>query len=282
MDFAGGGFELGDYDGAAGDGGRLHVDGNAIYTKHGSGAGSVKGLNLALDSGLYYFGDFGTGNKTQIAIDDVSQTVTVTGSVLLGTITTSPQSNIVTIDTVTGQLYYTASSAIGGGGGPVDTSGLVTTSSFNSYTSSNTAQFAGTASYATTAQNVLGSITTAATASYATNFTVAQTLTLDETLTDFAKVTSTIVGSNNLFQQATGSYRSAHCKYTLYKTTNARAGEFVTVWNGTTTTYYDNATTDIGSTSDITFQSLITSNQLQVNAVAASSGWTVKMLVTYL
>ena len=85
-----------------------------------------------------------------------------------------------------------------------------------------------------------------------------------------------------MFQQATGSLTSAHCRYTLYKGANARAGEFVTVWNGTTTTYYDNATTDIGSTSDIVFQSAIVTSQIQINAVAASSGWTVKMIATYL
>lgn len=173
-----------------------------------------------------------------------------------------------------------AASGFGSGGG--DTSGLLTTASFNNYTGSNISQFAGTASFATTAQNLLGSVTTAQTASHAVNFTIEQTLTLDETLTDFAKVNSTIVGSDNLFQQATGSYTSAHGKYTLYKGANARAGEFVTVWNGTTTTYFDNATTDIGNTSDIVFQSEIITSQIQINAVAATSGWTVKMLVTYL
>ncbi|MFY7884652.1 MAG: hypothetical protein ACOVOV_07400, partial [Dolichospermum sp.] len=138
-----------------------------------------------------------------------------------------------------------AASGFGSGGGGGDTSGLLSTASFNTYTSSNTSQFAGTASFATTAQNVLGSINSAATASYATNFTIANTLTLDETLTDYAHVNSTIVGSNNLYTQATGSYTSAFVKYTLSKGTNARAGEFVTVWNGTNIVSYDNSTTDI-------------------------------------
>ena len=139
-----------------------------------------------------------------------------------------------------------------------------------------------TASYALVAQSLLGSVSTAATASYATNFTIAQTLRLDETLTDFSKIASTVVGSNNLFQQATGSYTSAHGKYTIHKGANARAGEFVAVWNDTTTTYYDNATTDIGSTSDVSFTSAIVTSEVQLNAIAASSGWTIKMIVTYL
>jgi hypothetical protein len=205
----------------------------------------------------------------------------------LSTLTANLSGNATTATTAATASYIdptfiSASAAASGFGGSVDTGSLLTTASFNAYTGSNISQFAGTASYATTAQNVLGSITTALTASHAVNFTIEQKLTLDETLTDFAKVNSTSVSSNNLFQQATGSYTSAHGKYTLYNGTNARAGEFVTVWNGTTTTYFDNATTDIGNTSDITFQSTIITSQIQINAIAATSGWTVKMLVTYL
>ena len=221
----------------------------------------------------------------------VTGSLSASGSVFFPSLVTSSAavSNVVMFG-ANGQLFITASSAIGGGGSGTpggnnteiqynnngsfggvskltyDGTNLVGTGSF---TGSFTGQFNGT-------------ITTAATASHATNFTIEQKLTLDETLTDFAKVNSTIVGSNNLFQQATGSYRSAHGKYTLYSGANARAGEFVTVWNGTTTAYYDNATTDIGSTSDITFQAQIVTSQLQLNAIAATSGWTVKMLVTYI
>jgi hypothetical protein len=176
-----------------------------------------------------------------------------------------------------GQLFITASSAFGGGSGP--SGDYVTTASFNSYTGSTSSTFAGTAA---TASYFSGTVTNAVNAQSGSNFVVTSTLAIDETLTDFAKYPSTIVGSNNLFQQATGSWTSAHGKYTAYKGANSRAGEFITSWNGTTVTYYDNATTDIGDTSDITFQSLIVTSQIQINAVAASTAWTVKMLVTYL
>jgi hypothetical protein len=141
------------------------------------------------------------------------------------------------------------------------------------------------ASYASTASFLLGSVTNAiyaATSSHADNFTIQGTLALNGTLTDHATVASSIVGSNNLFTQSTGSRTSAFGKYTLYKGANARAGEFTTVWNGTTTTYTDTSTTDIGNTADITFQSSIVSSQIQINAVAASSGWTIKMLTTFI
>ena len=85
-----------------------------------------------------------------------------------------------------------------------------------------------------------------------------------------------------MFTQATGSRTSAFGKYTIFNGANARAGEFITVWNGTTTTYTDTSTTDIGSTADITFSSIIVGGNIEIDAVAASSGWKIKMLTTFI
>lgn len=213
----------------------------------------------------------------------------VSGSAYFPNLVTSSTAvtNVVMYGT-NGQLFVTASSAIGGGGSGTP-GGSTTQIQYN-----NNGAFGGVDKLKFDGTNLVGtgsftgsftgqfngSITTAVTASYA------KTLILDEALMDFAKVASTIVGSDNLFQQATGSYTSAHCKYTVYKSTNSRAGEFVTSWNGTTVSYYDNATVDIGNTADIVFQSLISNSpnpgEIQINAVAASAAWTVKMVVTYL
>ena len=180
--------------------------------------------------------------------------------------------------------FISASAAASGfgAGNSVDTGSLLTTASFNSYTGSNTSQFAGTASFATTAQSVLGSVTSAATASYSTNFTVANTLTLDGSLIDFSKVNSSIVGNNNLYQIATGSYTAAFTKYTVHNGTNARAGEFVTVWNGTDIVNYDNSTTDIGNTADVTFESSIVTSQIKIDAVTTTSAWMIKSTTTFI
>jgi hypothetical protein len=169
-----------------------------------------------------------------------------------------------------------------GTGSIVNTGSFVTTASFNAYTGSSTSQFAGTASFATTASFVTGTVQNAVNAQSGSNFVITSTLLLDGNLMDSSTVVSTIVGSNNLFTQATGSYTSAHGKYTVYKGANSRAGEFVTAWNGTTTSYYDNSTADIGNTTDVSFTSSIVTGQIQINAETLSSGWTVKMLVTYL
>ena len=204
----------------------------------------------------------------------ISGSFITSGSVFLKGLSSIAQSNVVLIDTGSGQLYFTSSAGVGGGG-VVDTGSLVTTASFNAYTGSNTSQFAGTASYATNAL-------TSQTASYGNTSTVGSKLLIDNTLTDYATVLSTIVGANNLFTQATGSYTSAFGKYTLYNGVNARAGEFWTVWNGTTTTYTDTSTTDIGNTTTITFNATIVGSNIQIDAVAGNSGWAIKMLTTFI
>ena len=56
----------------------------------------------------------------------------------------------------------------------------------------------------------------------------------------------------------------------------------MTVWNGSSVTYTDTSTTDIGNTSDITFTSAVVAGNVQISTIAASSGWTIKTLVTYI
>ena len=206
----------------------------------------------------------------------------------------------------TGSLEGTASYAVtasyalnaGGGGFPYTGSAVITGSLIITGSTISTLGFTGSlqgtsswalntisASYAETASYLLGSVISAsyaATASTGTNFVVHNTLQIDGTLIDRSTIVSTIVGSNNLYTQSTGSYTSAFGKYTLFNGANARAGEFMTVWNGTNVTYTDISMTDIGDTATITFQSAVVGANIQINAVAGASGWTIKMLTTFI
>lgn len=175
----------------------------------------------------------------------ISGSFTTSGSVFLKGLTSAAQSNVVLIDTASGQLYTTASSALGGGG------------------SGNGFPFTGTA-------QITGSLI------------VTNNIQLDESLIDYSSVNSSIVGNNNLYQIATGSYTSAFTKYTVSNGANTRAGEFVTVWNGTTIVNYDNSTTDIGNTSAVTFVSSIVTSQIKIDAVTTTSAWKIKSTTTFI
>jgi hypothetical protein len=127
-----------------------------------------------------------------------------------------------------------------------------------------------------------GTSSFAISASYSDNFTIGSTLIFDQTLTDYHTVASSIVGSNNLFTKATGSYTSAFVKYTVTSGSNARSGEVMTVWNGTSTQYVDNSTLDIGNTSGVTLSTSIASSQIQINAATSTSGWRIKAIGTFI
>ena len=104
---------------------------------------------------------------------------------------------------------------------------------------------------------------------------------LDQSLTYFSSI-STVPGANILFFLETGSYRSAFGKYTLYSSSNARAGEFITVWNGSSITYFDNSTSDIGNTSDLGFRAILVGNQVRIESTTTQNNWIVKMLTTFI
>jgi len=237
---------------ASGD--HQHVQGQYNITSSVAGAFiHGNGIDVNNRSNLIYA--YGTGNN---GVVEITGSLKVSGSITGSLLGTASQS-------VSSSYALTASYAMNAGGATVDTGSLLTTASFNSYTGSSTSQFAGTASFAQSSSN----------------FVIANTLRLDNTLTDYKTSTSTTSETLNLFQQATGSYTSAFVKYSILNGINARAGEFVTVWNGTTVVNYDNSTTDIGDTAAVTFNSSIVSSQIQINAVV-SAGWTVKALATFI
>jgi hypothetical protein len=62
-------------------------------------------------------GNVGIGTTSPSSLLTVAGNISSSAAVYFKGLTTTNQSNVVTIDTATGQLYYTASSAFGGGGG---------------------------------------------------------------------------------------------------------------------------------------------------------------------
>jgi hypothetical protein len=212
------------------------------------------------------------------------------------------QANVITLETIAASTSVTS---------PRTPSLILTANRIDQFMS-NTGSFSGTfigdligtASYATTSsytQNV-ESASYALTASYALNggstggsafpytgpavitgsLVVTTNVQIDDSLIDYSSVNSSAVGANNLYQIATGSYTSAFTKYTVSKGASARAGEFVTVWNGTNVVNYDNSTTDIGNTTNVTFTSAIVTSQIKIDVVTATSAWKIKSTTTFI
>jgi len=102
-----------------------------------------------------------------------------------------------------------------------------------------------------------------------------QTITGSVTLRN-AKIDSTCsVISTNTTIFSLGSFDGANFDYVVKNGSNMRAGNIMSVWNGSNSKYTETSTMDLGDTSDITFN---VSGTGQLNAVVASGTWTVEVL----
>ena len=94
-----------------------------------TGATQVKDAPLTYQEGDGNFAWLATNLSGSVV--SISGSVSLNGSLSIPTLTTAAQSNVLTVNIATGQLYYTASSAFSGGGGSgsIDTSSLLITAS---------------------------------------------------------------------------------------------------------------------------------------------------------
>ena len=130
---------------------------------------------------------------------------------------------------------------------------------------------------ADTASYVVNAISAsyAATASRA-NATATTPFIVGGTATYYGTVNSSIVGSNNVFTIATGSYTAATFQYTAYSGSNSRAGQVIATWNNGNTQFTDFSTPDNGTTVAVTSSVVVITSQLQFNFQTNTSGWTIK------
>ena len=245
------------------------------WTQAGGGGGMVYDRELInFTTQTTYPGNILDVKGSTLLTGSLNVSQGITGS-LLGTSSQAVSSSYTVtasyaLNAGAGSGFPFSGSAVITGSLLVSGSGLTVTGSVR-VSGSITGSLFGTASNAQTASFALSS----------SNFVIANTLRLDNTLTDYRTATTITTEDLNLFNQATGSYTSAFVKYTLFNETNARAGEFVTVWNGTTVANYDNSTTDIGDTSPVTMKSAIVGGDIKIDA-AVTAGWTVRALVTFI
>ena len=142
-------------------------------------------------------------------------------------------------------------------------------------------------SFATTASYVLNAVsasfaTTASQAQNANTASYADQFRIGQSQMQYATVASSISGSNLVYNQSTGSYTSAFFKYTVASGSNARSGEIMSVWNGTTVSFTDNSTTDIGTTTAVISSIVLSGANIQLNMQTSTAGWAIKSVGTFM
>jgi hypothetical protein len=105
---------------------------------------------------------------------------------------------------------------------------------------------------------------------------------LDIGIAEFNSTSSiTTAGSIIVSSNATASYNSAFYNYSISSGSNARAGQIMSIWNGTTIRYTEVLTTDIGNTNSALFAVGISGANIQLQ-FTSSGVWTVKSIANLL
>jgi hypothetical protein len=91
--------------------------------------------------------------------------------------------------------------------------------------------------------------------------------------------TGSAVGINTLYTLPTSSYDAVYIDYTIRSGSNARAGNFMAMWSGTSVNFTDNSITEFGTTSGFVFGAHVSGSNMVVTGSSSTSGWTVKTIV---
>jgi len=233
-------------------------------------------------------------SKVGINLWNPSYSLHVSGTAAFPNLTDTAQTNVVTYDTTTGQLFYTASSAIGGGGSGTPTSpgGQNTQIQFNSgssFSGSGNFTFDYTTNQVITTGSLItsGSTQTIGTSRFTGSVLITGSTNINGTLFlgtgsaqalyTTAKIT-TVSGINTIYSLQTASYDGAFFDYTLISGTNARAGQIMSIWSGSQVRYTETTTTDIGSTSEFIFSVALTAGSASLQ-VTGSTGAIIKTII---
>jgi hypothetical protein len=112
------------------------------------------------------------------------------------------------------------------------------------------------------------------TSSYSNNFNIGSTNLNSQKNDDVDLGTETIASASST------AYTSAFFDYVVSNGTSYRSGTVFSVWNPSgTTRYTDYSTTDIGDTSDVTFNVIISAGFALLRASVASNNWNIKTFV---
>jgi hypothetical protein len=88
-------------------------------------------------------------------------------------------------------------------------------------------------------------------------------------------------GTNTIYSIPTSAYTGAFFEYTLISSgaTGARSGNIMSIWSGSSVNFTETQTTDIGTTTDVTFNMGIVGSNAVLSSSATTAGWTVKTII---
>lgn len=86
-------------------------------------------------------------------------------------------------------------------------------------------------------------------------------------------------GSFTVYSLPTASYDGAFFDYTARSGSNARAGQIMAIWSGSSVNYTETTTTDFGTTSGLSLNVSISGSNMVLTGSASTTAWTVKTII---
>ena len=90
---------------------------------------------------------------------------------------------------------------------------------------------------------------------------------------------TTAATTHSLVSLSTSSYDGAFFEYTAISSSNARAGSIMSVWNGANIVSTETTSSQIGSTTDLTAEVIISQSQAQLVVYGANASYKVKTII---
>ena len=93
------------------------------------------------------------------------------------------------------------------------------------------------------------------------------------------KITQTNSGSFVVYSLPTSSYDGAFYDYTVRSGSNARAGQIMAIWSGSSVNFTETTTTSFGDTSAINFTVIVSGSNMVLTGSSATGSWTIKTII---
>ena len=94
-----------------------------------------------------------------------------------------------------------------------------------------------------------------------------------------AKVTANSGSLTSIYSVPVSAYTGAWFEYTAKGTTSLRAGNIASIFSGTSVSHNETTTTDIGDTSDLLLDVIISGTSATLTASATTSNWEIKTII---
>ena len=98
-------------------------------------------------------------------------------------------------------------------------------------------------------------------------------------LTTTVKNTVSSIGAFTVYELPTSSYDGAFFEYVAKSGSDARAGQIMSLWSGSSVNFTETTTTDFGNTSGLSFIVTVTGSNFALTGSVTTANWTIKTIV---